>query len=121
MRKVYIMEKEIRRVIGLLIGLILCIIWLTAHYTGIYYKEKYKTDRNDIEIAYQRVIAERDTYARMYYKSIGNEEMAKLYESEKKDKWFTLGGHHEADSYNYMFDIRNDFFWCCLYYDYACD
>ena len=59
------MEKEIRRILYLLAAFILCVIWLTAHYTGRYYEDKYKT--------------ERDTYAYMYYKEIGNEEMAKTF------------------------------------------
>ena len=74
------MEKEIRRILYLLAAFILCVIWLTAHYTGRYYEDKYKTERKNAEIAYYQAIFERDTYARMYYKSIGNEEMAKTFE-----------------------------------------
>ena len=46
------MEKEIRRILYLLAAFILCVIWLTAHYTGRYYEDKYKTERKNAEIAY---------------------------------------------------------------------
>ena len=32
------MEKEIRRIVYLFAAFILCVIWLTAHYTGRYYE-----------------------------------------------------------------------------------
>lgn len=84
------MEKEISRLAYLFAGLVLCIIFLTAHYTGKYYETKYRDERKSAEIAYYQAIFERDTYARMYYKEIGNEEMVKLFEQHntfgKEDK-----------------------------------
>lgn len=76
------MEKEIRRIAYLFAGFILCIVWLTTHYTGRYYEYKYEAERKNAEIAYYQAIFERDTYAKMYYKSIGNEEMVKLFEKK---------------------------------------
>lgn len=74
------MDKEISRLAYLFAGLVLCIIFLTVHYTGKYYENKYRDERKSAEIAYYQAIFERDTYARMYYKEIGNEEMAKMFE-----------------------------------------
>lgn len=75
------MEKEIRRLQYLFsVVFILCVIWLTAHYTGKYYEIEYRDELKSAEIAYYQAIFERDTYAYMYYKEIGNEEMAKTFE-----------------------------------------
>lgn len=74
------MDKEISRLVYLFVGLVLCIIFLTAHYTGEYYEYRYRDERKNAEIAYYRATFERDTYARMYYKEIGNEDMAKMFE-----------------------------------------
>ena len=74
------MEKEIKKILYLSVSLILCIIWLTVHYTGKYYEIEYSDELKSAEIAYYQAIFERDTYAYMYYKEIGNEEMAKTFE-----------------------------------------
>lgn len=73
------MGKEIRRVLYPLLLFILCVVWLTAHYTGKYYENKYRDELKSAEIAYYQAIFQRDTYAYMYYKEIGNEEMAKTF------------------------------------------
>ena len=75
------MEKEIRRLQYLFSAVfILGILWLTAHYTGKYYEIEYRDEFKSAELAYHQAIFERDTYAYMYYKEIGNEEMAKTFE-----------------------------------------
>ena len=43
-------------------------------------ENKQSEELKSAELAYYQAIFERDTYARMYYKSIGNEEMAKTFE-----------------------------------------
>lgn len=72
------MDKEFRRIICIFIGLILCIAFLLIHYTGEYYKYKFKND----ETLYYKAVLERDMYARMYYKEIGKEELFKKFEVE---------------------------------------
>lgn len=74
------MEKEIKKLVYLFVGFILCVIYLTAYWTGKYYENKYNIERKSIELAYYQATFSRDLYANMYYKEIGNEEMAKLYE-----------------------------------------
>ena len=57
---------------------------LSSYFTWVhaesYYKGLYETELKSAEIAYYQAIFERDTYAYMYYKEIGNEEMAKTFE-----------------------------------------
>ena len=57
---------------------------LSSYFTFVhaegYYKGLYETELKSAEIAYYQAIFERDTYAYMYYKEIGNEEMAKTFE-----------------------------------------
>ena len=60
------MDKETRRIMYMFIGLILGIIL-----------------ENITKISYQKVVFERDMYARMYYKEIGDEDMLDKFEVDK--------------------------------------
>ena len=74
------MDKNTKKIVAVLFIIALLSSYLTWVYDKNYYKDMYETERKNAEIAYYQAIFERDTYARMYYKSIGNEEMAKTFE-----------------------------------------
>ena len=74
------MDKSTKKIVAVLFIIALLSSYLTRVYDENYYKDMYETERKNAEIAYYQAIFERDTYARMYYKSIGNEEMAKTFE-----------------------------------------
>ena len=88
------MDKETKILVIILFTITLLsnyVMWKSAenYYTGL-----YETELKSAEQAYYQAIFERDTYAYMYYKEIGNEEMAKTFEKsnifERKNEWLIL-------------------------------
>ena len=74
------MDKITKIFIIVLFTLTLFLSYFTWVYSENYYTGVYETELKSAEIAYYQAIFERDTYAYMYYKEIGNEEMAKTFE-----------------------------------------
>lgn len=74
------MDKLTKIFIVVLFALALLSSYFTWVYAESYHKGLYETELKSAEIAYYQAIFERDTYAYMYYKEIGNEEMAKTFE-----------------------------------------
>ena len=74
------MDKLTKVFIAILFTLALLSSYFTWVYSESYHKDLYETELKSAEIAYYQAIFERDTYAYMYYKEIGNEEMAKTFE-----------------------------------------
>lgn len=74
------MDKLTKIFIIVLFTLTLLSSYFTWVYAEKYYTGVYETELKSAEIAYYQAIFERDTYAYMYYKEIGNEEMAKTFE-----------------------------------------
>ena len=88
------MDKSTKKIVAVLFIIALLSSYLTWVYAENYYTGVYKTELKSAEIAYYQAIFERDTYAYMYYKEIGNEEMAKTFEKsnifERKNEWLIL-------------------------------